>query len=98
MDSTLRIRLLLAMQTALLGRIIPNIRAVSCGVVGGDIKIKVIFDGAVSDLGREMIDEVGSEVASHFEDANVDVECVRMDVPQKIRDKALDWYVYLRKE
>ncbi|AMP40559.1 hypothetical protein CJO78_18835 (plasmid) [Ralstonia solanacearum] len=98
MNSSLRVRLLLAAQTALLGRIVPNIRAISCGFVDGNIKARVIFDGAILDSDREMMDEVGSELASHFEDANVDVECVRIDAPQKFRDEMLDCYVYLRRE
>ncbi|MEN7530755.1 MULTISPECIES: hypothetical protein [unclassified Cupriavidus] len=91
-------RLLLAMQTALLGRISPNIRAISCEFEGGDVKMKAVFDGPISDVDREMMDEVGTEVASHFEEASVEAECVRLDAPQTYRDCMLAWYVYLRKE
>lgn len=44
------------------------------------------------------MDEVGSEVASHFSEESIVVECVRMDAPQKIDDVVLDWYAYRRKE
>ncbi|MHA6889563.1 hypothetical protein [Ralstonia pseudosolanacearum] len=98
MNSSLRVRLLLATQMALLGRIAPNIRSISCGFVDGDIKVKAVFDGAILDPDRDMMDEVGSELASHFEDENVDVECVIIDAPQGFRDDMLEWYVYLRRE
>lgn len=98
MNNTLRVRLLLGMQTALLGRVSSNIRAVSCGSVDGNIKVKAIFDGAVMEADRETMDEVGSEIASHFEGSNVEVECVRVDAPQQFRNEILDWCVYLRRE
>ncbi len=98
MNSSLRVRVLLATQAALLGRIAPNIRAISCGFVGGNIKAKAVFDGAIIDSDREMMDEVGSELASHFEDANVEVECVRIDAPKRFQDGMLGWCVYLRRE
>lgn len=98
MNSSLRVRLLLATQMALLGRISPNIRAISCCFVDENIKAKAIFDGAILESDREMMDEVGSELASHFEDANVDVECLRIDSPKGFREEMLEWYVYLRRE
>ncbi|WP_197387904.1 hypothetical protein [Ralstonia pseudosolanacearum] len=98
MNGSLRVRLLLATQMALLGRVAANVRAISCGFFGGKIKAKAVFDGAILDSDREMMEDVGSELASHFDGANVEVECVRIDVPQRFRGEMLDWYVYLRKE
>nr|CUV13296.1 conserved protein of unknown function [Ralstonia solanacearum] len=59
MNGSLRVRLLLATQMALLGRISPNIRAISCGFFDGSIKAKAVFDGAILDSDREMMEEVG---------------------------------------
>ncbi|WP_019447738.1 hypothetical protein [Cupriavidus sp. BIS7] len=98
MSNTLRIRLLLAMQAALLGSVSSNIRVISCGFDGDDVRIKVIFDGAIPELDRGIMDEVGTELASHFDGASVEVECARIDAPQDFRDCLLDWCVYLRRE
>ena len=96
--NSLRSRLLLSLQIALLGNVGGNIRAISCGVFANVIRVIVVFDGVISDSDREAMDEVGSEVASHFSEESIMVECVRMDAPQKIDDVVLDWYAYRRKE
>lgn len=98
MSKEFRIRLLLALQSSLLGYVSANIRAVSCGVEGEDITVQVVFDGPIADSDREAMDEVGSELASHFEHGLVDMQCIRIDVPQPFRDSSLELHVYQRKE
>lgn len=97
-DCTVRVRLLLSLQAALLGNIGANIRAITCGVFDATIKVNVVFDGEILDSDVDLMDEVGSEVASHFSEEHVEIECFRIDSPQRIENAVLDWYVYLRKE
>ncbi|WP_269507236.1 hypothetical protein [Burkholderia sp. IMCC1007] len=98
MTNEFRIRLLLALQSSLLGYVSANIRAVSCAVEGEDITVQVVFDGPIADSDRDAMDEVGSELASHFEHELVDMHCIRIDVPQPFRDSSLELHAYQRKE
>ncbi|WP_110855674.1 hypothetical protein [Paraburkholderia silvatlantica] len=93
-----RIRLLLALQSSLLGYVSANVRAVSCAVAGENITVQVVFDGPIADDDREAMDEVGSELASHFEHELVDMRCIRIDAPKPFRDSSLELRVYQRKE
>lgn len=44
------------------------------------------------------MDEVGSELASHFVHQLVDIQCVRVDVPTSLCDSALELRVYQRRK
>jgi hypothetical protein len=98
MNKDFRVRLLLALQTSLLGYVSANMRTVTCGFTGENITVRVVFDGAITDEDREAMDEVGSELASHFEHESVDMQCVRIDAPQPLRDSALELQAYQRRE
>jgi hypothetical protein len=98
MNKDFRVRLLLALQTSLLGYVSANIRAVTCGIAGENVMVRVVFDGAITDEDRETMDEVGSELASHFAHELVDMQCVRIDAPQPLRDSALELCAYQRRE
>jgi hypothetical protein len=98
MNNELRVRLLLALQASLLGYISSNMRAVSCGLTGKDITIKAVFDGEIADQDMDAMDEVGSELASHFEHELVDVQCVRVDAPQPFLANTLELLAYKRRE
>jgi hypothetical protein len=98
MNRDFRIRLLLALQASLLGYVSANIRSVSCGVTGENILVKVVFDGAITDEDRDAMDEVGSELASHFDQELVDMQCVRTDAPKPLCDSTLELRAYQRRE
>ncbi len=98
MNKEFRIRLLLALQASLLGHISANIRAVSCSVAGENITVQVVFDGPIVDQDKSAMDEVGSELASHFEHEMVDMQCIRIDAPQPFRDSPLELRAYQRRE
>ncbi|PMS08619.1 hypothetical protein FNF07_20585 [Trinickia caryophylli] len=98
MSNEFRVRLLLALQSSLLGCISSNIRAVSCSVVEENITVQVIFDGHIADEDRGSMEKVGSEFASHFDHELVNVECIRIDAPQPFYDRLLCLRVYERKE
>ncbi|BCQ28289.1 hypothetical protein NK8_64780 (plasmid) [Caballeronia sp. NK8] len=98
MDNDFRVRLLLSLQVALLGNISANMRAVTCRLEGSDIKVRAMFDGAVSEEDSATVDEIGSELASHFDHEMVDVECLRVDAPQPISTSNDELIAYRRKE
>ncbi|RKP43280.1 hypothetical protein [Trinickia fusca] len=98
MNKDFRVRLLLVLQTSLLGYIGANVRAVSCGVAGENIMVQVVFDGPIADEDKEAMDEAGSELASHFEHELIDMQYIRIDVPQSFRDNVLELCVYQRRE
>jgi hypothetical protein len=93
-----RIRLLLALQTSLLGNVSANMRAVSCDVTGKTITVQVVFDGLISPEDEDEMEEMGSELASHFEQELVNIRCIRIDAPQSLRDGNLAILVYQRRE
>jgi hypothetical protein len=94
----LRVRVLLTMQLALLGLIKPNVRAIACSWNTKHIFIHAIFDGEISDADRELMDELEAEVISHFPDVAVFVECVRLDMPERLMISSNEVCVYRRSE
>ena len=97
-DLELRIRVLLTMQSALLGAIGRNVRAVVCQWDFDSIHVRSIFDGEISIADNELMDDVEVEVISHFPDAAVSVGCVRDDAPGRIYLEEGEVYVYRRFE
>lgn len=98
MNKSYRVRLLLAAQVSLLGFISPNIRCIGCDAIGETILVKIIFDGEILDSDREAMDEVGTEIISHFKTEMIDVQCIRIDAPLPLGDEPLGLRVYQRKE
>lgn len=97
-DLELRIRVLLTMQAVLLGVIKKNIRAVVCRWDFDHIQVRIVVDGEVSDADKELMDDVETEVISHFPDAEVSVKCVRLDVPGRVVVDTAEVYVFRRHE
>jgi hypothetical protein len=56
----------LAAQIALLGMITRNVRAVLCRLEDHTIRLRCVFDGMIEEADRERMEEVASEVISHF--------------------------------
>lgn len=94
----LRIRILLATQTALLGAIDARVRAVTCRWDNRHIQLRVIIDGRISVIDRETMSMVETEIMSHFHAHEVNVECVRVDVPQRIELLPNEVLVFSRRE
>lgn len=90
--------MLLATQTALLGMVSDRIRAVLCGWSETRVLVQVVYDGQIDDDEREMMSEVQSEILSHFPEHEVDVECLRIDVPQPIPTSEAGVFVFKRRE
>jgi hypothetical protein len=98
MNKEIRTRILLSAQSALLGNITANVRCVSCDLDSGNIILRAVFDGEVTDVDIQSMEEVGSQMASHFDDGEVNVECVRIDAPNSFSRERLSLLVYQRKE
>jgi len=98
MDKEIRVRILLSAKSALLGNVTANVRCISCDLVGGGLLLRVIFDGEITDADVESMHEVGSQMASHFDDGEVNVECVRIDAPHSFAQERLSLLAYQRKE
>lgn len=67
-SAELRNQVLLAMQVALLGMVVPAMRAVLVSWSESNITIRVIFDSAISDTDEETVSEIETEMMSHFPD------------------------------
>lgn len=67
----LRTRILLTLQSALLGMVTKNMRAVLVSWNETDITIRVIFDGAPSVDDNELASEIETEVISHIPELTV---------------------------
>jgi hypothetical protein len=97
-DASLRARLLLSVQRAMLGEVTPNIRAVTCRIDSTLIILRWIIDGPVSEKLKDNLSIIGTEVVSDFSSHRISEEFVRRDVPADIKTLYLDDLVHLRKE
>ncbi|NKK74143.1 hypothetical protein GFM13_28155 [Rhizobium leguminosarum bv. viciae] len=94
----LRVRVLLAVQQSLLGSVGPNLRAVTCSWSSSDVRVRAIFDLALSESDKEDMSEVETEIMSHFPDQDVAVSCTRVDAPAIIRADPNEVFVFQRRE
>lgn len=98
MDDTYA-RLLLSVQRALLGAVSPNLRAVTCGWEGVEIKLRFVFDGEIAEEELEDARIVGTEVIADFPAPwTISEDIARLDYPRGLRPGALAFWAYLRKE
>lgn len=91
-------KVLLSMQRALLGSVMPSLRAV---VVNIDIENKLLFfsffyDGTIDDELFDLASIACTEASGNFPEYHVKDVIERLDYPQKI--PAQGHYAYLRKE
>ena len=92
-----RVQLLLGLQVALLGMVTPNMRNISCEAESGVIRLRTFFDGEVTAEDEERMEEVASELISHFPNADIVSECIRLDPPDR-SFKHLKYVAYARYE
>lgn len=92
-----RAQLLLGLQVALLGMVTPNMRHISCQAGDGVIRLRTFFAGEVTADDEERMEEVASELISHFPDADIVSECLRLDPPAKVTAH-LQYVAYARYE
>ena len=94
----LRVRLLLSIQRALLGRVTPNIRAVTAAIDKSTITLRWLMDGEVTDDLEDDLSTVGAEVVADFESHQIAEEFLRCDAPRPMDDFQLEQLAYQRKE
>jgi hypothetical protein len=91
----LRRKVLLSLQTALLGEVPPNLRGVTCDWDTSALVIHCIFDGEILEEDRESMECVATEVMANFpEDYQVRLECIRRDAPQLLQTEMPKKWVY----
>lgn len=94
---TMRTRVLLSLQRALLGEVFPSLRAVTAEWVPERVQFWAYVDGEPRHEDIEALSCVSAEVAADFEPGvEVDHHVVRKDAPAPIED--LRTYVYRRQE
>ena len=100
-ETTVRQRLLLSVQRALLGAVAAPLREVSCGWSGQKIKLRFVFDGEIHPDHYESSQIVGSEVIGDFPAPwTISEEILRLDYPADLSERREDamMLAYLRKE
>lgn len=94
----IRPRVLLSIQRALLGEVSAFLRGVTCSWDESTINIKCYFDGEPSENDQESMECVASEVMADFPEHDVQINTIRLDKPQSLKDQSLMAWAYLRKE
>ena len=94
----LRSQVFLSVQRALLGNVMPVMRAVLVRIGENSVHVRILVDGPVSEQLREIGSEVETEIMADFADSfvvSLDVE--RMDAPAPLPKQNCEW-VYARWE
>lgn len=96
--SEMRPRVLLSVQRALVGNIVPAIRAALVQIDGNRATVRIVIDGPVSDQLLEMGSDIEAEMTADFLDSfTVSVTVERMDAPAPMpRDNCV--WVFARRE
>jgi hypothetical protein len=95
----IRVNLLLALQSALLGAVPASLRAVTCDWEQTEIRLRFIFDGEITPGDAEAAQITGTEVvASFLAPWTIVEEVVRLDVPADLEVNALPLWAYRRAE
>jgi hypothetical protein len=95
---TLRNKVLLSLQRALLGEVSAFLRGVTCSWDNNQIRILCLFDGEISDDDQESMDCIETEVMADFSDITVSLKSIRLDYPELLNSQTLTDWVYRRKE
>lgn len=94
-----RARVLLSMQRALLGHIGSAVRAVICRWTEDEIRVRVVFDGQISEDDAEAISEAETEVIADFPSQTaVCFKLERCDRPAPIKHDDDEQAVFRRRE
>jgi hypothetical protein len=98
-EQELRIDVLLSLQRALLGMVTPDLRAVEVEIEGRDVRGRFMYDGAITDEHRELVDEVETLLIADMEDdVNARLEAVAVPSPAPVALVPGTAYCYLRRE
>jgi hypothetical protein len=89
---------LLAAQMALLGRVTPQIRGVTCGWDSTTIMFRVISDGSLPEDDRDDLGAAASEIVSHFTAMRIEAEFLEESDDRDLQPLMLCAWVYRRKD
>lgn len=92
----LRRRVLLCLQTSLLGMVGPNLRGVTAGWTPTRISVRMYFDGEVTEAELDTASDVEGEMIASFPGVEVTVEA--LSAPMPVRPPILSAWAYLRRE
>jgi hypothetical protein len=99
MKYSLRNKLFLSLQRALLGEVSASLRCVTCSWDENQIHILCFFDGEISDDDQESMHCVETEVMADFPaEVSVSLKSVRLDYPEPLNPHTLVGWVYKRKD
>ena len=79
-----RAKILLSIQRALLGSVIPCLRCVTASWTKDAIKIVYYHDGQISEEDFDALDASTTEIYADFIDDKCDITILRLDAPNKI--------------
>ena len=97
-DPSLRSKVLLSIQRALVGTITPNVRAIVCRWSESAIDIRAMFDDAPSSTELEIMSVAETEVMSDFPKSHVQLKCIQLQLPNKVTVDDDEVIVYGRRE
>lgn len=90
------VSLLLATQRALLGEVVPSLRAIAVEWKDNTILIYFYNDGGISKELEHDYSSIAAEVVANYSDADVDEKIIRLDYPAKLPEH--QYWAYRRKE
>ena len=96
-SNSLRVRVLLTLQVALLGEITEKIRGVACSWNDRSIKILVVHTSTFNCEDKDEFDSVEAEMMSSFPDHEVSTKFLTSDFPEKFDLTVEMAWVFLRK-
>lgn len=96
--ATRRTSILLAVQRALLGAIGPRLRGVTVGWSEGQVRVRCLYNGSITDADRESMNEVEAQLLGDFPEDEVEVALESYDQPLVLAERTLDTWVYCRRE
>jgi hypothetical protein len=87
----------LSIQRALLGQVVPELRAVTFSINAEVVDVRFYFDGMISEDAEELASCVETEVLADYDpEDTVTIHCIRSDYPTQISDGGV--WVYQRWE
>jgi hypothetical protein len=93
-----RATVLLSLQRALLEEVSGDLRGVTCGWDQSKIVIRCLFNGEIIDDDRESMECVSTQVVADFPEQSIELEIIRLDMPQPLNFQMLMDWVYWRRE
>ena len=89
---------MLAVQTALLGEVTPNLRAVTVSWHSSSVRARLLYDGHVEGSETECASDIEAELMAVFPEENVSVFAEQLDYPKDLNERHLQAWAYMRKE